>query len=68
MRKRVEQRPQALLEAKDLPKCHLSDFLETYVGDVLLRERTERAKRENKPITEVRLAEFYFGVKDALCP
>ncbi len=54
-RQRVDARPQSLLEAKDLPHCDLSQFLEAYVGQVISEEQMARAKREQKPVDQVGL-------------
>lgn len=53
-----ERRPGAFLQAKGLPQCDLSRALESHVAEELLKERSERAERENKPIDEVCLVGF----------
>eukprot|EP00884_Botryococcus_braunii_P009216 jgi/Botrbrau1/18296/Bobra.0179s0026.1 len=59
-RKRVEHRPQAWLEAKDLPQCDLSKYLEGYVADILTKERKNRAMRTGQP-------EHLVETADGLC-
>jgi len=43
-RKPIEARPQAMLEAKDLPKCDLSDFLEARLAKALRADAAGRAR------------------------
>ena len=46
-------RPQAMLEAKDLPKCDLSNYLTERLDSVLERDRQQRADRDGCPIEHV---------------
>jgi hypothetical protein len=55
-RQRVDARPQAMLEAKDLPHCDLSEFLEAYVDKVIREERIARAKSMQCPVEAVSLS------------
>ncbi|KAK9824572.1 hypothetical protein WJX72_011411 [[Myrmecia] bisecta] len=43
-RRPIQVRPQAMLEARDLPRCELSDFLQARLDASLERERAERAR------------------------
>ena len=52
-RKVPETRPQAMLTAKDLPKCRLSDVLEERMGKAMLAEKAARAKAAGVEIDEV---------------
>ena len=45
-RQRIENRPQAMLEARDLPHCNLSRMLEERLNTALLQEQVERAKEQ----------------------
>lgn len=56
-RQRIEMRPQAMLEAKDLPQCNLSMLLEKRVVTALQVERVARAKAQGKPVQEIPTAE-----------
>lgn len=47
IRKPIEVRPQAMLEAKDLPTCELSDFIEERLRSTLAEDRALRAKKAN---------------------
>lgn len=47
--------PQAMLEAKDLQRCDLSDYLENRVAGALERDRSMRAQRDGIPIDQVPL-------------
>lgn len=51
------ERPQAMLTAKDLPRCQLSDFLENRLQQSILRERVARAKATGRPVEEIKSAE-----------
>lgn len=42
-----------MLEAKDLPKCNMSDFLEARLKSALEAERAARAAKEGKSPEEV---------------
>ena len=42
-----ESRPQAMLTAKDLPRCRLSDVLEERLNDAIKKERNARANAMN---------------------
>ncbi len=46
-------RPQAMLEAKDLPKCDLSNYLSERLDNVLENDRRVRAERDGCPIEHV---------------
>ena len=54
-RKAIAVRPQAMLEAKDLPRCDLSEFLEDRLAKALERDLTLRAQRKGMPIDQGRL-------------
>jgi hypothetical protein len=45
-RQRIENRPQAMLEARDLPHCNLSRMLEDRLNTALQQEQFERAKEQ----------------------
>lgn len=45
-RQRIENRPQAMLEARDLPHCNLSRLLEERLNSALQQEQVERAKEQ----------------------
>eukprot|EP00798_Chlamydomonas_sp_ICE-L_P008174 gene8174-1430_t len=49
----LEVRPQSMLEAKDLPTCELSNYMEQHLNQALAQERIERAK-----VTGVHLSEI----------
>jgi len=57
LRRRIEVRPQAMLEAKDLPQCELSKYLEHRISTGLQKEREARAAKEGKEPHEVITAE-----------
>ena len=48
-----ETRPQAMLTAKDLPKCRLSDILEERIEAALQKEKVNRAKEAGTTIDKV---------------
>ena len=48
-------RPQAMLEAKDLAKCDLSNYLTERLDSVLERDRALRAERDSCPLEAVSL-------------
>lgn len=52
-RKAIAVRPQAMLEAKDLPRCDLSDFLEARIAKALDEDRSMRAQRKGVSIDQV---------------
>lgn len=52
-RKVPETRPQAMLTAKDLPKCRLSDVLEDRLKLAIQKEKEQRAKELDRDISEV---------------
>lgn len=58
------ERPQAMLTARDLPSCDLSDHLEARLERMLRAERRQRAAQEGKHPSEVRTAE---GLTGACC-
>lgn len=45
-RERIQVRPQAMLEAKDLPTNHLSNLLEQKVAQALVTDRQQRAAQQ----------------------
>ncbi|KAL4513564.1 hypothetical protein Ndes2526B_g07614 [Nannochloris sp. 'desiccata'] len=51
------ERPQAMLTAKDLPRCQLSDFLENRLQQSIYSERVARAKATGRPVEEIKSAE-----------
>lgn len=53
-RKPIEERPQAMLEAKDLPRCSLSDFIEGQLRETIALDTKIRAQREGLPESMVR--------------
>lgn len=55
------ERPQAMLTARDLPSCDLSDHLERRLDRVLREERLQRAAMEGRHPSEVRTAEGLTG-------
>ncbi len=57
-RKAIAVRPQAMLEAKDLPRCDLSEFLEDRVAKALERDLHMRAQRKGIPTDQVRVPPF----------
>lgn len=52
-RKAIAVRPQAMLEAKDLQRCDLSDFLEARIAKALDEDRNMRAQRKGVPVDQV---------------
>lgn len=56
-RKPITNRPSAMLEAKDLAKTKLSDFLESRLQNFLKREREKRAETLGKKLHEVPTAD-----------
>ncbi len=50
----IAVRPQAMLEAKDLPRCDLSNHLEARVEGALARDAQARAQRDGVPLEQVR--------------
>lgn len=52
-RKVPETRPQAMLTAKELPKCRLSDVLEERLAQAMRKEKAKRAEELGKDISEV---------------
>ena len=53
-REPIQTRPQAMLEAKDLPRCTLSDFLEDHLRSTLREETELRAKSQGLSPDQVR--------------
>lgn len=45
-RQPIQVRPQAMLEARDLPKCDISDFLQERIDSALSAELIQRSKQE----------------------
>ena len=43
-RQPIQVRPQAMLEARDLPRCHISDFLQSRIDKALEADQILRAK------------------------
>ena len=52
-RQAIAVRPQAMLEAKDLQKCDLSNYLTERLDSVLERDRMLRAERDGCPLEHV---------------
>lgn len=52
-RRPIEIRPQAMLEARDLPRCEISDFLQERLDKALAAERVQRAKEQGLPPKQV---------------
>ena len=48
-REPIKTRPQSMLEARDLPRCHLSDFLESRLQKTLQLDRELRARKQGLP-------------------
>jgi len=59
-RKPIEERPQAMLEARELPRCSLSDFLESQLRACIAEDTRLRALKLGRPEIEVRLPEICF--------
>ena len=53
IRKPIDVRPQAMLEAKDLPRCSLSDYIEDHLRQTVAEDRLLRAKQMGRPENEV---------------
>ena len=53
IRRPIETRPQALLEAKDLRRTPLSDRMEEHLHHTIQQDRILRAKEQGRPIEEV---------------
>lgn len=56
-RQPIQVRPQAMLEARDLPKCDISDFLQSRIDTALQNELVQRAKEQGVPPKQVRQPE-----------
>lgn len=56
-RERINVRPQAMLEGKDLPANNLSNLLEQKVNAALAADRQQRAVMQGKPLDQVPTAE-----------
>ncbi len=52
-RQPIQVRPQAMLEARDLPKCEISDFLQERIDNALSSELIQRSKQEGVPPDQV---------------
>ena len=52
-RQPIQVRPQAMLEARDLPKCEISDFLQERIDSALSAELIQRSKQEGVPPDQV---------------
>lgn len=52
-RQPIGVRPQAMLEARDLPRCEISDFLQERLDNALAAERVQRAKEQGIPLKQV---------------
>ena len=52
-RQPIQVRPQAMLEARDLPKCDISDFLQERIDSALSAELIQRSKQEGVPPDQV---------------
>jgi len=53
-RQPIAVRPQAMLEAKDLPRCDLSDFIERRLALAVGRDMHERARLARLPVEQAR--------------
>ena len=53
-REPIKTRPQSMLEARDLPRCHLSDFLESRLQKTLQLDRELRARKQGLPPEQAR--------------
>ena len=60
-RQPIQVRPQAMLEARDLPKCDISDFLQERVDSALSAELIQRAKQEGLTPDQVQQNAFSNG-------
>ena len=52
-RQPIGVRPQAMLEARDLPRCEISDFLQQRLDSAVAAERVQRAKEQGLSIKQV---------------
>lgn len=52
-REPIKVRPQAMLEARDLPKCEISDFLQNRIDKALQADLILRAKEQGCPPQQV---------------
>lgn len=53
IRKPLSVRPQSMLEAKDLPRCPLSDSIEEHLHNTIQQDRQIRAEMEKKLVEDV---------------
>ena len=53
-RQPIAVRPQAMLEAKDLPRCDLSDYIEHRLQLALGRDRADRARLARVGVEQAR--------------
>lgn len=53
LRQPIAVRPQAMLEARDLPKCDISDFLQHRIDIAVREEHVQRAKEQGLPPKQV---------------
>jgi hypothetical protein len=60
-RQPIAVRPQAMLEAKDLPRCDLSDFIERRLALAVGRDRHERARLARLPVEQARAPPLVFS-------
>lgn len=56
-RQPIAARPQAMLEAKDLPRCDLSDYIEHRLQLALGRDRADRARLARVGVEQARPAQ-----------
>ena len=54
-RQPIQVRPQAMLEARDLPRCDISDFLQSRMDRALEADLIQRAKEQQLPPEQVSL-------------
>ena len=52
-RQPIQERPQAMLEARDLPRCDISDFLQARINRALEADLIQRAKERQCPPDQV---------------
>ena len=54
-RQPIAVRPQAMLEARDLPRCDISDYLQHRIDTAVREEHVARAKEQGLPPKQVSL-------------
>lgn len=57
-RQPIQVRPQAMLEARDLPRCDISDFLQDRIDKALQADAILRAKEQQIPLQQVPLPQY----------